>query len=401
QFRQNLRYTNVANDLTGVRSEGLQSDNQTLNRSENYVVSSSRNFALDNQVQADFLTGPFAHKMLFGVDYLKTKSDSDYRFAMISPINIFNPVYGSAIPSASSLSPFIKVASDQEQVGTYMQDQIKFDRFTVSLTGRHDWADATTVSTGSYPAAGTYPQRDQANTGRVGLNYLFDFGLAPYISYTTSFQPITGTDRLGNAFKPTTGDGSEVGLKYNPTGTTLLLTAALFEINQKNVLTADPANVFFSVQTGAARVRGFEFEARGNVTRELQIVGGYSHFDPRVTAANDGTVGKYLTNTAKDQASLWAKYTWFSGPIAGLGLGAGVRYVGETYGDAANTLRIPSYTLFDAAISYDFAYLRPEMKGWTAQINAKNITDRYYVASCVTSTAYCGLGSARTVLGTL
>ena len=41
-----------------------------------------------------------------------------------------------------------------------------------------------------------------------------------------------------------------------------MLTAALFDISQQNVLTADPANVFFSVQTDAVRVRGFELEAR-------------------------------------------------------------------------------------------------------------------------------------------
>ena len=41
---------------------------------------------------------------------------------------------------------------------------------------------------------------------------------------------------------------------------------------------------------------------------------------------------------------------------------------------------IPSYTLFDAAISYDFAYLRPDLKGWKAQVNATNLTNRYYVA---------------------
>ena len=47
-------------------------------------------------------------------------------------------------------------------------------------------------------------------------------------------------------------------------------------------------------------------------------------------------------------------------PLAGLGLGAGVRYVGDNYGDNFNTFVDPAYTLVDAAISYDFAYLRPD-----------------------------------------
>ena len=59
-----------------------------------------------------------------------------------------------------------------------------------------------------------------------------------------------------------------------------------------------------------------------------------------------------MINTALDQAALWAKYTWYDGPVAGLGIGGGVRYVGESYGDNANTFLIPAYTLFDATVSY-------------------------------------------------
>src|SRR5262249_32536240 len=154
-------------------------------------------------------------------------------------------------------------------------------------------------------------------------------------------------------FKPTTGQGAEIGVKFRPLGSNLLLTAAVFDTTQQNVLTADPTNPIFSVQTGEVRVRGIELEARGNITRELQIIGAYSRLDPKVTRSNDGFVGNYLVNTSLDQAALWAKYTWYDGPVAGLGIGGGVRYVGQNYGDAANTILIPDYTLFDAAVSFD------------------------------------------------
>jgi iron complex outermembrane recepter protein len=57
--------------------------------------------------------------------------------------------------------------------------------------------------------------------------------------------------------------------------------------------------------------------------------------------------------------------------------------------------------LFDAAVSYDFSYLRPDMKGLTLQINATNVANKYYVATCFTGLAYCALGAPRTVLATL
>jgi iron complex outermembrane recepter protein len=39
-----------------------------------------------------------------------------------------------------------------------------------------------------------------------------------------------------------------------------------------------------------------------------------------------------------------------------------VRYVGKTFGDNFNTLVVPSYTVFDATVSYDLAYARPERR---------------------------------------
>jgi iron complex outermembrane receptor protein len=401
QFRQNLRYMEVSNNLAAGRVEGVFPDLRTIARTMNYVVSNSKNLAIDNQLQADFATGWFKHKVLVGFDYLNIDSNSDFRTTLISPIDAYNPVYGTPVTPASALSPFIDVSTKQNQAGLYVQDQIKLDRWTLSLTGRQDWAKTENLSKGLYPMAGLYQRNDSATTGRVGLNYLFDFGLSPYVNYSTSFVPNSGVSLSGSSFKPTTGEGKEIGVKFQPPGMNLMFTAAVFDILQKNVLTADPVNPFFNTQTDEARVRGYEFEARGNITRELEIVGGFSHLDPKVTQSISGNTGKYLLNTALSQASLWAKYTWYDGPLAGVGLGGGVRYVGESYGDAANSFVIPSYTLLDATVSYDLRYGRPDLKGWKAQVNATNLTNRYYVASCGTSLVYCGLGAGRTVLGTL
>jgi iron complex outermembrane receptor protein len=377
--------------------------NNLVLRSYDYVKAHTQNVALDNQLQADFRTGPLTHKVLAGFDYTHMKAASEFRVTYaFPPIDAFNPVYGAAIPSFDSLvPPFIKRDDHQSQAGFYLQDQIKLDRWTLSVSGRQDVVSTAFTSAGVYPMAGNYSRHDTAQTGRVGLNYLFDFGLSPYVNYSTSFTPSLGSDQFGNTFKPTTGEGGEIGVKFQPLGSNLMLTAAYFDTRQNNVLTADPTNPFFNTQTDAVRVRGFEFEAKGNITRELEIVAGYSNLDPKVTASVAGNVGKTMMNTASEQASLWGKYTWRDGPLAGFGIGAGVRYVGETFGNASNTILIPSYTLVDASVSYDFGYMRPDLRGLSAQINARNLTDRYYVASCFTGLPYCALGNGRTVLGTL
>lgn len=72
--------------------------------------------------------------------------------------------------------------------------------------------------------------------------------------------------------------------------------------------------------------------------------------------------------------------------------------MGNLWGDSANTIDVTAYTLFDAMVSYDFGYLRPDMRGWKAQLNASNLFDKSYVSNCFGSLAYCTYGQGRTVL---
>lgn len=374
-------------------------------RTPNYVFGNVKNLAVDTHVEANFLTGPFAHKMLFGIDYQKQDVEAEYRSVFVPgfPINVYNPVYGQPLPGKDALIPFISTVTDQSQVGLYVQDQIKVDRWVITLTGRYDKAVATTTNRLSNASV---DQDDGAFTGRAGLTYLFDNGVAPYVAYATSFQPVFGfnpASSAGQPFKPTTGEGWEAGVKYQPVGYRLLLTGAVFEVVQQNVVTSSPIPPFASGQTGEVRVRGWEMEVRGNITRELAIVGGIAHIEPVVTknGSNPALVGKDLNAVPRDTASLWAMYTFYDGGLGGLGLGAGMRYVGGLWGDELNTILVPSHTLFDAMVSYDFGYLRPDMRGLSLQINATNLFNKYYVPNCFTGLAYCTLGAPRTVLATL
>jgi iron complex outermembrane receptor protein len=414
QFRQNLRYAEVTSDVTSLRNEtGDPSlSGGIIQRSANRVLATSKSFTIDNQLQADLRTGPLVHKVLAGVDYINAKSTAfysastslDQNFNPIGvwyPINAYAPVYGQVSPNPY-LYPTFDQASEQSQVGVYLQDEVKLDRFTMTLTGRHDQWQADTVN--NLPPGGTTHQDFGAWTGRAGLSYLFDNGLAPYVSYSTSFQPLVGLQRAngtGEVFKPTTGEGKEIGVKFQPPGTKALFTLAAFDIKQQNVLTADPGNPFLSVQTGEVTVKGFEMDMKASLSNEIDIVGGYTHLEPVVTSSNTGNVGKDVVNVPREYASLWAFYTFRSGPVGGLGLGAGVRYIGESFADPMNTLAIPSYGLMDAAISYDFSYYRRDLKGLKLQVNATNLFDKYYVSTCFTGLAYCGLGAPRRVLATL
>ena len=63
-------------------------------------------------------------------------------------------------------------------------------------------------------------------------------------------------------------------------------------------------------------------------------------------------IGKTPFIVPEVTASGWLDYTVTEGPLRGLGLGAGLRYVGKSWADNENTLKVPAVTLVDAAIRY-------------------------------------------------
>ncbi len=399
--RQNVRYMGLDTNTYAVAGAGavgapaLQSNLQTLNRYAFFFPENVQAFTMDNEAEARFATGPLSHDVLLGLDYRYSTSDLHEGFAQAPSVNLYNTVYGAPITSPAVS---INSAQVQDQTGVYLQDQIALDHWRLTLSGRHDWVSTDTLNV----IAGTAQyQNDSAFTGRAGLNYVFDFGLSPYIAYADSFQPSLGITASGSALLPTTGQQVEIGAKYQPVGTNLLLTAALFNMIQQNVLTTDLSNTLFSVQTGEARSRGAEFEATASLTDGLKLTASYTYDDTAVTRTNTPSqLGKHLIIMPMNQAALWADYTFQQGQLAGFGLGGGVRYIGDSYGDAANTILIPGYTLFDAAVHYDLSYLDTRLRGMKLAVNATNLFNKYYVATC-TSLNACYLGSGRTVMGSI
>ncbi|HWB50396.1 MAG TPA: TonB-dependent siderophore receptor [Stellaceae bacterium] len=388
--RQNFRYANLDTKVFAVIGGGLQSDLKTLNRFTYYVPEKAQNITLDNQAEAHFATGLLTHTALFGLDYRWDDGRTQRGIGAAPPLDIFNPVYGAAItPPAITFS----TGQNQDQIGTYLQDQIALDRWRLTLSGRHDWLDTTT---NDFIAGTRQGQDNRAFSGRAGLNYVFDLGLSPYVSFAHSFQPTIGTDFSGAPFQPTTADQYEAGVKYRPLGPNLAMNAAAYHLTEQNALTADGAHVGFQTQAGEIRVQGIELDATANLTDGLNLIAAYTYTDAQNTKGAASTIGKQVIDVPRHAASLWVDYTQPTGPWRGFGGGGGIRYFGDTYGDAANTLRIPDYTLVDATLHYDLGQLRPELAGAKLTLNASNLFDKRYVTNC-TSLSACYYGTARTV----
>jgi iron complex outermembrane receptor protein len=389
RFRQNLRYavTEVETGAT-VGPFGFLGDERTLFRYLFPTEEESKNFGVDNHLEFAFGSGRAQHLLLVGLDYRRAENDYASAFSFAAPtLDVFDPVYGSPVVRPEYTS---RTLQTQSQLGLYVQDQIKLDRWVITVGGRQDWVGTDTDQV----LAGTSAhQSDEKFSGRVGVNYLFDSGFAPYLGYSQSFQPTVGTSFSGDAFVPTTGDQLEAGIKYQPAGGRLLATLALYELRQENTLVVDPNNTLFQIQQGETTVRGVELEGRWNVGSGFSVYGAYAYIDSEVTESTDPlSLGAEIPLQPRHAASLGMDYTITAGALAGLGFGAGVRYTGEHYGDAYNQWQTPSYTLFDAAAHYDIG-------NWRLQLNASNVTDKEYLTVC-NSAVWCYYGYPRSVTAT-
>lgn len=394
-------YTNSGGNGTGY----LDPEFRILNRSKGGTNVKMDTYGIDNHLQAKFDTGFVKHTALVGFDFNHLDSDTKSSlFSAAPPLDVFNPDHHMDIGPLTWSS---QANQRQYQTGLYAQDQIKIERLSLLLGGRYDWTRTVTDSTSLLNGVKTHtPTRAEAFTGRAGLIYNFDNGIAPYISYSESFEPQSGIGANDKPFDPLEGKQYEVGVKYQPVGTRSLFTVAAFDIRRKNLLTSIPGCVGARCQeqAGEVKTQGFEFEARAEPMAGLSVIGNYTYTDNKytkdqATATRPSLVGQSPTGVPQHQASAWARYQLQSGPFAGLGVGAGVRYLGTSQGNDRNTFKVPSATLVDAVVDYDLGRASPAMKGMNVALNVANLFDKEYVASCM-SEAWCWYGYQRSVKAT-
>lgn len=420
QLRNNTRYTHLdtlyrvvvlsGNTLTTCPTTIAGCiPGQTIGRRAVQGVGESDGIATDTQVQFDFETGPIKHTLLGGFDYFHTEWDH-YRdlvsgSQVLPLLDIFNPVPRGSDSFGSNLNPQSYVETVSKQSGIYLQDQIEVGRLRVTLGGRQDWSKDNVYN----PVTDhRYVTKSDAFTWRAGGVYLFDNGLAPYASYSESFQPQVSdptSNLTGEIFVPTTGQQYEAGIRFQR-GRSIYLTLGGYQITQQNITTPDPDGTLCGtsvcqVQTGEGRIRGLELEGKATLPWGMAILGSLTHSKSKITKSNiAGQTGNELPQVPDWMASFFVDQRINAGALEGLGFGGGARYTGKSFGDTGNNMAIPDYTLFDLFLRYDFGAKNRMMEGFTASINARNIADKRYVATC-TATSACYYGQGRSVTARL
>ena len=151
---------------------------------------------------------------------------------------------------------------------------MKIDDRWVLVAGLRRDKSSTSIE-GTSPA-----QKDMATSVNIGGVWLAG-DWSPYVNYSESFDPVSGTDAAGNLFKPQRGKQIEAGVKWQVTDG-LAASGAVYELREKNRLATDPDNVAFSVQRGEVTVKGLELELAGQLA-SWDLTAQYTYTDAQVT----------------------------------------------------------------------------------------------------------------------
>jgi iron complex outermembrane receptor protein len=359
-------------------------------------------YATDLRLEGDVYTGNVRHNFTLGIDASRFEETASSIFYYgQDALDYANPDYTplTAVQDGTSWSADKNVTV--KQIGIYLGDELEFGNWRAGLALRHDQNKAegqsetlyTIPGVGSYPGTTNLTRDDSATTGQASLGYVWDNGVSAYMSYGTSFQSFAEPGDDGAPLDPTTGEQWELGAKYLPATIDAYVTASLYQLDEENraVYVQNGAGVTVYDQVGKSRIRGLELEGRANLADGWSFTGGYSYSDSEIIGGDNN--GNELGLTPKNTFKLWASKEVQSGPLAGLTVGAGARYIGERYAFNANANSLDSVTLFDAAVSYDFG------NGTELQLNVTNLTDEAYVSSVGYFSTYFGDG--RTVSATL
>jgi iron complex outermembrane receptor protein len=354
-------------------------------RKRTYTLES---FAIDNNIQYKWDTKNIQNTSMLGLDIQTQKGTTKYYNNLPFQFDLLHPNYIQDIGSHNVLET--EEETKLKQIGLYAQNQAKInDKIIVSTALRYD----TTKKENKEKIQNTSSsQNDHKVSGRLGLAYILDSGVTPYISYSTSFVPNIGDDKDGNSFIPSVGKQIELGVKYKIESINGLLTSSIYQIKETNILSADPSDSAYSIQDSNSIVKGFEIDLTMEPIENLNMIISYAKVSTEAKDTTDAIrEGEKLEGVADSIFAIWSDYTFKKTTLGDVNIGAGFKYIGENRvianddfdlanGSPLKVTKVDSYTLADARIGTTY-------KNMNFSFNVANIFDKQAKIN-PTSTSY-------------
>lgn len=167
--------------------------------------------------------------------------------------------------------------------------------------------------------------------------------------------------RLVNLVKPELSDTIDLSVRYESRGLTVIPTLFAAKNQNRQVLVIDPTlggTLAYYQGTAKTTQRGVELEVGYQIDKSLSIFGSgtlasatYDEDTPTLSGgAALSTKGKQIPNAPKTM--LKGGFAYRRGDLA---MSPVVRYIGQRYGDSAQTKPVDGYTVFDFNASYDLS----------------------------------------------
>jgi iron complex outermembrane receptor protein len=390
-LRTAVTYENRQLDLIRNLSATVTSANAATGRNARRQDDSENYTTFQNELIWKTSTGPIDHTLLGGIEYKNTdiRTNVDiYLFPNI--VDILKPVVVETSLAGNTNFQLYDRKMTSDTISFYGQDQLAFGEHWKLRGGlRHDIMDYDDkgFERSAQTLAGVSKYREiveskSFTTGSIGGVFQPTPSLAFYAGYSEGAFINLGTESRSYPTAPETSAQIEVGAK-----TTLLegkvdLNLALFDTQRNNYFITLPGSDGIPTQDGKDQSQGVEMDIGLRPITGWNITGNAVWMDPetlsRAVASNalfgikdQSIAGTRPTGVSKETFSLWNSYEIQEGIVRGLTFGLGVTHKGNAYADNLNLLKVPSYTVLDAAI----AYRQPR---WEVAVNLKNLTDATY-----------------------
>jgi catecholate siderophore receptor len=285
-------------------------------------------------------------------------------------------------PTQDKIVTYAPSASDANNrteatiAAVYIQDQIRISPMFEIVAGLRFDSFKLEVDDLRAVGGGEFSRKDELWSPRLGLIFKPLENLSIYANYSRSYLPQSGDQFSGLALntetlKPERFDNYEFGAKWEPVEG-LLATAAIYRLDRTNTRVANPNGDGTFLLSGEQRSKGIELGLERSISDDWQISAGYAwqkaEVTERTSACNPAVASCKVPLVPRHSFSLWSRYD--VSKQFGVGFGAIAR--SKSYASIGNTVKLPGYARFDAALYYHIT------DNIEAQLNVENILGADY-----------------------
>lgn len=337
-----------------------------------------------------FKTGTLSHNLLVGIDadqsnnknigfmYPGNGNKNAYSYGNI---NLLDPSTFNTRTDIPETIEQTRTKAPVYRIGGFVQDLISVtEKFKVLAGIRWTYQKTPTTTIDSLISNNTIKgnladKTDKAFSPKIGLIYQPFKTTSMYLSYASNFTPNANSiDVTTNApMGPSIIDQYEAGIKNDFLDGKLSVNATVYSIrNDRYAQMADKkadgsinSDATYKEFNGKSQSDGVELDITGTIAEGLNFIAGYSYNYMRYTKtiANTGILeGERLVGTTKNTANGSLFYTFNTGAVKGLKLGASAFYTGDRNGGrntnkagtSTGIIPVKGFTTFDLSAGYSY-----------------------------------------------